>query len=201
MEKALGGLESVYGKSVLGNSTNKITSKVLDKFIKNKAVRKTLTSMKGEFTEEYLQEFLGPIVEEALLNKDNGVGIKNSKNAKELASNIASYTAKNFFSTQNLYAGTLGAVTSGVMEGPQNIARNQWAKQTGRDFDTGYTQNEQKVIDEIVNKETNKKSREQAINTEIENAIKEQEQNFSISEENKNKMLENISNGKNKERI
>lgn len=192
MEKALGGLESVYGKSVLGNSTNKITSKVLDKFIKNKAVRKTLTSMKGEFTEEYLQEFLGPIVEEALLNKDNGVGIKNSKNAKELASNIASYTAKNFFSTQNLYAGTLGAVTSGVMEGPQNIARNQWAKQTGRDFDTGYTQNEQKVIDEIVNKETNKKSREQAINTEIENAIKEQEQNFSISEENKNKIAERI---------
>lgn len=192
MEKALGGFESVYGKSVLGNSTNKLTSKVLDKFVKNKALRKTLTSMKGEFTEEYLQEFLGPIVEEALLNKDNGLGIKNSKNAKELASNIASYTAKNFFSTQNLYAGTLGAVTSGVMEGPQNIARNQWAKQTGRDFDTGYTQNEQKVIDEIVNKETTKKSREQAINTEIENAIKEQEQNFSISEENKNKIAERI---------
>ena len=192
MEKALGGFESVYGKSALGKSTNKITSKVLDKFVKNKALRKTLTSMKGEFTEEYLQEFLGPIVEEALLDKDNGVGIKNSKNAKELASNIASYTAKNFFSTQNLYAGTLGAVTSGVMEGPQNIARNQWAKQTGRDFDTGYTQNEQKVIDEIVNKETTKKSREQAINTEIENAIKEQEQNFSISEENKNKIAERI---------
>ena len=192
MEKALGGLESVYGKSVLGNSTNKITSKVLDKFIKNKAVRKTLTSMKGEFTEEYLQEFLGPIVEEALLDKDNGVGIKNTKNVKEIAKNLASYTAKNFFSTQNLYAGTLGAVTSGVMEGSQNIARNQWAKQTGRDFDTGYTQNEQKVIDEIVNKETTKKSREQAINTEIENAIKEQEQNFSISEENKNKIAERI---------
>lgn len=192
MEKALGGLESVYGKSVLGNSTNKITSKVLDKFIKNKAVRKTLTSMKGEFTEEYLQEFLGPIVEEALLDKDNGVGIKNTKNVKEIAKNLASYTAKNFFSTQNLYAGTLGAVTSGAVEGPQNFARNQWAKQTGRDFDTGYTQNEQKVIDEIVNKETNKKSREQAINTEIENAIKEQEQNFSISEENKNKIAERI---------
>ena len=192
MEKAIGGFESVYGKSALGKSTNKLTSKVLDKFVKNKALRKTLTSMKGEFTEEYLQEFLGPIVEEALLDKDNGVGIKNSKNAKELASNIASYTAKNFFSTQNLYAGTLGAVTSGVMEGSQNIARNQWAKQTGRDFDTGYTQNEQKVIDEIVNKETTKKSREQAINTEIENAIKEQEQNFSISEENKNKIAERI---------
>lgn len=192
MEKALGGLESVYGKSVLGNSTNKITSKVLDKFIKNKAVRKTLTSMKGEFTEEYLQEFLGPIVEEALLDKDNGVGIKNTKNVKEIAKNLASYTAKNFFSTQNLYAGTLGAVTSGVMEGSQNIARNQWAKQTGRDFDTGYTQNEQKVIDEIVKKEITKKSREQAINTEIENAIKEQEQNFSISEENKNKIAERI---------
>ena len=192
MEKALGGFESVYGKSALGKSTNKLTSKVLDKFVKNKALRKTLTSMKGEFTEEYLQEFLGPIVEEALLEKDNGVGIKNSKNAKELASNIASYTAKNFFSTQNLYAGTLGAATSGVMEGSQNIARNRWAKQTGRDFDTGYTQNEQKVIDEIVNKETTKKSREQAINTEIENAIKEQEQNFSISEENKNKIAERI---------
>lgn len=192
MEKALGGLESVYGKSALGNSTNKITSKVLDKFIKNKAVRKTLTSMKGEFTEEYLQEFLGPIVEEALLDKDNGVGIKNTKNVKEVAKNLASYTAKNFFSTQNLYAGTLGAVTSGVMEGPQNFARNQWANQTGRDFDTGYTQNEQKVIDELVNNEINKKSKEQAINTEIDNAIKEQEKNFSISETNKNKIAERI---------
>lgn len=192
MEKALGGLESVYGKSVLGNSTNKITSKVLDKFIKNKAIRKTLTSMKGEFTEEYLQEFLGPIVEEALLDKDNGVGIKNTKNVKEIAKNLASYTAKNFFSTQNLYAGTLGAVTSGAVEGPQNFARNQWAKQTGRDFDTGYTQNEQKVIDELVNNEINKKSKEQAINTEIDNAIKEQEKNFSISETNKNKIAERI---------
>lgn len=192
MEKALGGLESVYGKSVLGNSTNKITSKVLDKFIKNKAVRKTLTSMKGEFTEEYLQEFLGPIVEEALLDKDNGVGIKNTKNVKEIAKNLASYTAKNFFSTQNLYAGTLGAVTSGAVEGPQNFARNQWAKQTGRDFDTGYTQNEQKVIDELVNNEINKKSKEQAINTEIDNVIKEQEKNFSISETNKNKIAERI---------
>jgi hypothetical protein len=192
MEKALGGLESVYGKSVLGNSTNKITSKVLDKFIKNKAVRKTLTSMKGEFTEEYLQEFLGPIVEEALLDKDNGVGIKNTKNVKEIAKNLASYTAKNFFSTQNLYAGTLGAVTSGAVEGPQNFARNQWTKQTGRDFDTGYTQNEQKVIDELVNNEINKKSKEQAINTEIDNAIKEQEKNFSISETNKNKIAERI---------
>lgn len=192
MEKALGGLESVYGKSVLGNSTNKITSKVLDKFIKNKAVRKTLTSMKGEFTEEYLQEFLGPIVEEALLDKDNGVGIKNTKNVKEVAKNLASYTAKNFFSTQNLYAGTLGAVTSGVIEGPQNFARNQWANQTGRNFDTGYTQNEQKVIDELVNNEINKKSKEQAINTEIDNAIKEQEKNFSISETNKNKIAERI---------
>ena len=192
MEKALGGLESVYGKSVLGNSTNKITSKVLDKFIKNKAVRKTLTSMKGEFTEEYLQEFLGPIVEEALLDKDNGVGIKNTKNVKEIAKNLASYTAKNFFSTQNLYAGTLGAATSGVMEGPQNFARNQWAKQTGRDFDTGYTQNEQKVIDELVNNEINKKSKEQVINTEIDNEIKEQEKNFSISETNKNKIAERI---------
>lgn len=192
MEKALGGLESVYGKSVLGNSTNKITSKVLDKFIKNKAVRKTLTSMKGEFTEEYLQEFLGPIVEEALLDKDNGVGIKNTKNVKEIAKNLTSYTAKNFFSTQNLYAGTLGAVTSGAVEGPQNFARNQWAKQTGRDFDTGYTQNEQKVIDELVNNEINKKFKEQAINTEIDNAIKEQEKNFSISETNKNKIAERI---------
>lgn len=192
MEKALGGFESVYGKSALGKSTNKLTSKVLDKFVKNKALRKTLTSMKGEFTEEYLQEFLGPIVEEALLDKDNGVGIKNTKNVKEIAKNLASYTAKNFFSTQNLYAGTLGAVTSGAVEGPQNFARNQWTKQTGRDFDTGYTQNEQKVIDELVNNEINKKSKEQAINTEIDNAIKEQEKNFSISETNKNKIAERI---------
>ena len=184
MEKALGGFKSTYGKSM----SSEFAKNVMDKIIKNKALRNTLTSMKGEFTEEYLQEFLEPILKNAILDEENGADFWNTMK-DDIGAGIKQLGGQ-LFNRENLYAGTLGAVTSGVMEGPQNIARNQWAKQTGRDFDTGYTQNEQKVLDELVNKEITKKSREQAINTEIENAIKNQ--SIVLSEENKQKIADRI---------
>lgn len=184
MEKALGGFESIYGKSMSG----KFTKNVMDKLIKNKALRKTLSSMNGEFTEEYLQEFLEPILKNAILEEDNGVDFWNTM--KDDIGTGIKQLGNQLFNKENLYAGVLGAATSGIMEGPQNIVRNNWSKKTSRDFDTGYTQNEQKVLDELINKEVSKKSKEQAINIEIENTIKNQ--SIMLSKENKQKIADRI---------
>lgn len=184
MEKALGGFENIYGKSMPG----KFTEKIMNKIVKNKALRKTLTSMSGEFTEEYLQEAIEPMLKNAILEEDNGADFWNTMK-DDIGEGIKQLGGQ-LFNKENLYAGVLGAVTSGIMETPQNISRNNWSKQTGRDFDTGYTQNEQKVLDELVNKEVSKKSKEQAINTEIENTIKNQ--SIMLSEENKQKIADRI---------
>ena len=116
LEKLLGGFESVYGKSALGNVTNKIMGKV----ITNTAFRQVASGMAGEFTEEYLQEFLQPIVRNAILEEENGADFWNAKNLEEGVKQFVSQ----LFNSQNLYAGTLGAVSSGLMSGPSAISQN-----------------------------------------------------------------------------
>lgn len=116
LEKLLGGFESVYGKSALGNVTNKIMGKV----ITNTAFRQVASGMAGEFTEEYLQEFLQPIVRNAILEEKNGADFWNAENLEEGVKQFVSQ----LFNSQNLYAGTLGAVSSGLMSGPSAISQN-----------------------------------------------------------------------------
>lgn len=116
LEKLLGGFESVYGKSALGNVTNKIMGKV----ITNTAFRQVASGMAGEFTEEYLQEFLQPIVRNAILEEENGADFWNAENLEEGVKQFVSQ----LFNSQNLYAGTLGAVSSGLMSGPSVISQN-----------------------------------------------------------------------------
>ncbi|MBR6689756.1 MAG: hypothetical protein IKL65_00295 [Bacilli bacterium] len=116
LEKLLGGFESVYGKSALGNVTNKIMGKV----ITNTAFRQVASGMAGEFTEEYLQEFLEPIVRNAILEEENGADFWNAENLEEGVKQFVSQ----LFNSQNLYAGTLGAVSSGLMSGPSAISQN-----------------------------------------------------------------------------
>lgn len=62
-------------------------------------------SMLSEFSEEYLQEVLTPVFRNLTLGTDEAVKL---------------------VSTDALYAGFLGAITGGVLEGPQAIvnARN-----------------------------------------------------------------------------
>jgi hypothetical protein len=93
MEKLLGGI-SEFGGNALG--------KYLTKNIGNadtalKMIGKKLGgSMLSEFTEEYLQEVLTPVFQNLMLGTDNEVKL---------------------FSSEALYAGILGALTAGVMEG------------------------------------------------------------------------------------
>lgn len=114
LEKLLGGMEGIYGKSVLGKTTNRVMTKV----ISNPILRKILTNASSEFTEEYLQEFLEPIVKNIILEEDNGADFWNSENLSEGIKRLSSQ----LFNGQNLYAGTLGAITSASMSTPAAIS-------------------------------------------------------------------------------
>ena len=146
MEKALGGFENIYGKSM----PKKFTDNIMNKLIKNKVVRQTLSGMKGEFTEEYLQEFLEPILKNVILEEKNGADFWNTmkddigEGLKQLGTQI--------FNKQNLIAGLEGALTSGLMETPRNISLDR----KGIDVETGRTKNEQKVFESEVNERIKK---------------------------------------------
>ena len=144
LEKALGGFESIYGKSLAGNFTNK----VMGKLISNPALRKAASGMAGEFTEEYLQEFLEPIVKNTILEEENGADFWNTM--KDDFGEGLKQLGGQFFNKENLYAGMLGAITSGVVGAPSNIDAYVYNKKTGRDIETGLTPNEQKIIDKEV---------------------------------------------------
>ncbi len=150
---------NIGGKNVFGKTaTDGLFNNIMGKVTSNVFLRNTLTSGAGEFTEEYLQEFLDPIIREAILEEDNKVGILGSNNLGDIAKNLAEYTAKNFFSKENAYAGLLGFVTSGVMGAQSNIDAYRYEKATGRSSETGLTASEQAMIDSEVAKRTEGKN-------------------------------------------
>ena len=170
MEKLLGGFESVYGKSAMGKVTDKIMSKVLS----NQALRRAVSGMGGEFSEEYLQEFLEPIVKNVILEEKNGADFWNSANLEEGIKQLSSQ----FFNKENLYAGLLGGLTSGVIGAQSNIDAYKYNKRTGRNIDTGLTANEQSVIDSISSEKKTELQKKKAVDTEVNKIIKEQEKTF-----------------------
>lgn len=181
LEKALGGFESVYGKSALGGVTNR----VMGKLISNPALRKAASGMAGEFTEEYLQEFLEPIVKNTILEEENGADFWNTM--KDDFGEGLKQLGGQFFNKENAYAGMLGAVTSGVVGAQGNIEAYNYTKKTGRDIDTGLTTNEQSVLDTVKEQRTTEIQKERALNTEIDKQIKEFESTFgTMTEAEKN---------------
>nr|DAS65360.1 MAG TPA: Large polyvalent protein associated domain 23 [Bacteriophage sp.] len=169
LEKALGGFSSIYGKS----ATSKLTDKLMSKLIGNKAVRDILGRAGSEFTEEYLQEFLDPIVRNAVLDEKNGADFWNEKNIGKAVKALS----KQFFNKENLYAGTLGAISAGVLETPDVYQKSKYSKATGRDYNTGYTENEQTVIDKTIEKRLEEKENSEQITEKerkkIEKEVKE----------------------------
>lgn len=108
MEKVLGGI-SALGGNALGKYFTKNISNADNAL---KMIAKRLGgSMISEFTEEYLQEVLTPVFQNIALGKNEDV---------------------NFFSAEALYAGILGALTAGVMEGPTAIAGEVKTYNTGK---------------------------------------------------------------------
>lgn len=98
LQKALGGLTSIYGKSELG----KIIDNVLKKIISNKMIRDVIANTGGEFTEEYSQDILNPIVRNLTMGENNKFKL---------------------YTPQALESGILGALTAGIIETPKSLAK------------------------------------------------------------------------------
>lgn len=92
----------------------------------------------------------------------------------------------------------MGAVTSGVAQSGIVPGMTQGSlietNKTGRDFITGYTQNEQTVIDSLVNEQSNELSKQKAIENTIKEAItaRETEQGGTLSAKEKTALTEGI---------
>ena len=150
--KVLGGIPQAFGKGAGAN----VTKNVLSKVIKNKPLRDIISNSGAEFTEEYLQEYLNPIVRNVTLDENN--------------------EAK-FFSMQNLEAGLMGAFTSAVMNTPSTISniRNE------RQMRSTYNENESRISnlknDASILQEQLRNAQNvvqaQPIQEQIENAINE----------------------------
>ena len=108
MEKVLGGISALggnaLGKSLTRNLTNADTALKM-------IAKKLGASMLSEFSEEYLQEVLTPVFKNMTLGTDEDVKL---------------------FSTEALYAGILGALTAGIMEGPSSISGEVRTYSTGK---------------------------------------------------------------------
>lgn len=124
LQKAIGGLSGVYGESALGKVTNKTVNKYLSKIIKNPNVRKYLSELGGEFSEEYLQEILEPVVRNAAFDENN----KFKPITKEA-----------------LYSGLLGALNAGLMNSPQLLNKNYSNQQINQTQDIINQKNEGKI--------------------------------------------------------
>ena len=150
--KVLGGIPQAFGKGAGAN----VTKNVLSKVIKNKPLRDIISNSGAEFTEEYLQEYLNPIVRNVTLDENNEAKL---------------------FSMQNLEAGLMGAFTSAVMNTPSTIsnARNE------RQMRSTYNENESRISnlknDASILQEQLKNAQNivqaQPIQEQIENAINE----------------------------
>ena len=91
-----------------------------------------------------------------------------------------------------------GAITSGIAQSGFVPGMKQGsvleANKTGRDFITGYTQNEQTVIDSLVNEQTNQIAKQTTLENELNKAIegKEVEQGGILSTKEKNALKSKI---------
>lgn len=188
------GGKNVYGKTLTDNIMNQV---VTNSAFKNFVFR-TVNDAAGEFTEEYLQEFLESIIKNTVLQQDNGADFWNTmkddvdKGLKQLGSQL--------FNKENLYAGSLGALTSGIMGFQSNTDAYRYEKRTGRNAETGLTANEQSVMSDEVNKRTVEAQKKAAVDSEVNKIIKEQEKTFGTLTDAekagiKNQVQEKLDNG------
>lgn len=175
LQKALGGISSIYGKSLLSKTVSPKVEQAFSKLIKNDFVRKMIAEAGSEFTEEYLQTTLEPVFRNIALDENN---------------EFKPFTA------EALYSGFLGALNSGVMNSvyalgnrsintttiPQNTQqsiRNQIENQVlGNNESTTNTNiNANKNINPLENLETFKQNQQEIKNQKIQEGTTNQEVN------------------------
>ena len=184
MSKILGGFENVYGKSALGKLNNKILSNV----IKNPTLRKTISGATGEFSEEYLQQFLEPIVRNTILGEENGADFWNTMK-DDIGAGLKQLSSQ-FFNLENLYAGGLGLLSSVGLQLPMNISQNRINTQN-----KGDTATVEEIVDNVPQQQ--EISVEQAVEQEnkasMQNLPNAMYQFTKTDNENINKLNESMS--------
>lgn len=182
MTKALGSFGEIYGNTKLGNASQSVIDKFIPKIISNKQVRHVLSQFGSEGIEEFVQEYAGKIVKDTMLDE------------KGLLDSTWENITDTDLLADALYSGFVGGITGATLDVPNAISRSNYEKTTGRDADTGYTQNEQTVIDSLVEEQSTEIAKQQAIENEINKAItaKETEQGGSLSAKEKTALTEAI---------
>jgi len=102
LQKALGGI-NILGKSGASKLIGKQVDDVVSKVIKSdtgKQVAKTIADSGSEFSEEYIQSIINPVVRNITLNENNEVKP---------------------YSEEALKSGILGALTAGVLNAPGSV--------------------------------------------------------------------------------
>nr|DAT84161.1 MAG TPA: ATPase [Caudoviricetes sp.] len=112
---ALGGIPQLFGKSALSTTIGDFLGKTV---IKNPVMTELVADAISEFGEEYLQEWLDPIMQSYILEHKDF---------------MTSLNSSNFFDVANFKAGFAGAISSILLNGPSAIKQSKKLKY---DFDS-----------------------------------------------------------------
>ena len=171
-EKLSGGI-SFGGKTLDGALKKKLTDKISSKTLQ------TLTKLgfdaAGEGTEEVFSEVMSNVGKKLTYEDDKTWGeLLTSEEAMD--SYLESF------------------IGGAVLGGGANVVKATNSIKTGKDYDTGYTQNEQTVIDTLVNEQSSEITKQRAIENAVNEAItaKEAEQGGNLSTKEKTAITEGI---------
>lgn len=165
-EKVLGAFGDVYGTTKAGKVSQSVIDKVIPKIISNKQVRNVMNQFIAEGSEEFLQEYLGNIAKDTILD-EKGL----------LKSTYQNITDTDVLADA-LYSAFVGGLTGGVMSVPGQVDAYRYEKATGRSAETGLTTNEQSVVDNVVSERQTELQKKKAVDNEVNKAIKDLESTY-----------------------
>ena len=165
-EKVLGAFGDVYGTTKAGKVSQSVIDKVIPKIISNKQVRNVMNQLIAEGSEEFLQEYLGNIAKDTILD-EKGL----------LKSTYQNITDTDVLADA-LYSAFVGGLTGGVMSVPGQVDAYRYEKATGRSAETGLTTNEQSVVDNVVSERQTELQKKKAVDNEVNKAIKDLESTY-----------------------
>lgn len=165
-EKVLGAFGDVYGTTKAGKVSQSVIDKVIPKIISNKQVRNVMNQFIAEGSEEFLQEYLGNIAKNTILD-EKGL----------LKSTYQNITDTDVLADA-LYSAFVGGLTGGVMSVPGQVDAYRYEKATGRSAETGLTTNEQTVVDNVVSERQTELQKKKAVDNEVNKAIKDLESTY-----------------------
>jgi hypothetical protein len=189
-EKISGGI-SFGGKTLDAGLKRAITERISSKAASN--ITKYGIDMALEGGEEVASEFFSTLGRQLSYEKEETwETLLNDEQAMDQYINQVSDALFGEQARENYRDAFIGGA---VISGGFNASNVVKSNKTGRDIETGYTQNEQTVIDNLVNEQTNTIAKQNTLEKELNKAIaeKEAEQGGILSAKEKNALKEQIS--------